>query len=178
MFSLLQDSINGYKEETLVARKNSKLREKNDSGKRKCVQRVVSAKEQLSNVVKETVEEVLNKILYKETDKLCEGQNYEHTAKKKNTNVGHYKRSQNTSSDMVNLKVPKLTEAAKIFEKEIGDTLTYMKYSREHWRSLWTNNSLTESKTATKQFVFTKPELCFFYRRIFSFKESNSFLFI
>lgn len=40
------------------------------------------------------------------------------------------------------LRAMKLPEAAKIFEERIGETLTYMKYPREHWRSIRTNNPM------------------------------------
>ena len=40
------------------------------------------------------------------------------------------------------LRAMKLPEAAKIFEGGIGKTLTCMKYPREHWRSIRTNNPM------------------------------------
>jgi putative transposase len=40
------------------------------------------------------------------------------------------------------LRAMKLPEAAKIFEEGIGETLTCMKYPREHWRSIRTNNPM------------------------------------
>jgi transposase-like protein len=36
----------------------------------------------------------------------------------------------------------KLSAAAKVVEEGVGETLTYMKYPREHWRCLRTNNPL------------------------------------
>jgi len=68
----------------------------------------VSVKGQLNDVAKETVEETLNKMLDKEADELCEAQKYEHTAKRKSIMAGYYERGLDTSSDRVNLKVPKL----------------------------------------------------------------------
>ena len=53
-------------------------------------------KEQLNDVVRETVEETLNRMLDKEADELA--QKYEHTVRRKSTRAGYYERGLDTSS--------------------------------------------------------------------------------
>jgi len=65
-------------------------------------------KDQLGEVVRETVEETLNKLLDAEADELCNAQRYKHSPDRLDTRAGHYKRSLETRSGKVNLKVPKL----------------------------------------------------------------------
>ena len=40
------------------------------------------------------------------------------------------------------LKGMKLSEAAKILQEGLQETLTYMRYPREHWKRIRTNNAL------------------------------------
>jgi transposase-like protein len=62
----------------------------------------------LDSMVRETVEETLNKMLNEEADRLCNAQRYEHTDSRKDTRAGHYHRRLHVKAGMVNLKVPKL----------------------------------------------------------------------
>lgn len=62
----------------------------------------------LDSMVRETVEETLNKMLNEEADRLCNAQRYEHTESRKDTRAGHYHRKLHVKAGMVNLKVPKL----------------------------------------------------------------------
>lgn len=65
-------------------------------------------KSQLSTVVRETVEETLNKMLDAEADELCGAKRYERSEKRVDTRAGHYERSLHTTAGDVKLKVPKL----------------------------------------------------------------------
>jgi transposase-like protein len=65
-------------------------------------------KSQLSTVVRETVEETLNKMLDAEADELCGAKRYERSEKRLDTRAGHYERSLHTTAGEVKLKVPKL----------------------------------------------------------------------
>jgi len=65
-------------------------------------------KRELGDVVRETVEETLNKMLDAEADELCKATRYERTAKRIDTRAGHYERSLDTKAGKVQLKVPKL----------------------------------------------------------------------
>lgn len=65
-------------------------------------------KSQLSTVVRETVEETLNKMLDAEADELCGAKRYERSEKRVDTRAGHYERSLHTTAGEVKLKVPKL----------------------------------------------------------------------
>jgi transposase-like protein len=62
----------------------------------------------LDSMVRETVEETLNKMLNEEADRLCNAQRYEHSDSRKDTRAGHYHRKLHVKAGMVNLKVPKL----------------------------------------------------------------------
>ena len=62
----------------------------------------------LDAMVRETVEETLNRMLNEEADRLCNAQRYEHTDSRKDTRAGHYHRKLHVKAGMVNLKVPKL----------------------------------------------------------------------
>ena len=50
-------------------------------------------KDQLSDVVRSTVEDTLNTLLDQEADRLCGAERYEHTDARKDTRAGHYERS-------------------------------------------------------------------------------------
>jgi len=65
-------------------------------------------KSELSAVVRETVEETINKLLDAEADMLCKAQKYERTADRVDTRAGFYERNLDTTSGRVKLKVPKL----------------------------------------------------------------------
>jgi putative transposase len=62
----------------------------------------------LDTMVRETVEETLNKLLDAEADQLCNAERYAHTDQRADTRAGHYSRKLHTKAGMVNLKVPKL----------------------------------------------------------------------
>lgn len=65
-------------------------------------------KSQLGEVVRETVEETLNKMLDAEADELCGAKRYERNIDRLDTRAGHYERSLETKAGKVKLKVPKL----------------------------------------------------------------------
>lgn len=65
-------------------------------------------KSQLGEVVRETVEETLNKLLDAEADELCGAKRYERSKDRIDTRAGHYERNLDTTSGRVKLKVPKL----------------------------------------------------------------------
>jgi transposase-like protein len=65
-------------------------------------------KRELGDIVKDTVEETLNKMLDAEADELCQATRYERTAKRIDTRAGHYERSLETKAGKVKLKIPKL----------------------------------------------------------------------
>ena len=62
----------------------------------------------LDSMVRDTVEETLNKMLNEEADQLCNAQRYEHTDSRKDTRAGHYNRKLHVKAGVVDLKVPKL----------------------------------------------------------------------
>jgi transposase-like protein len=65
-------------------------------------------KSQLGEVVRETVEETLNKMLDAEADELCGAKRYERSVDRLDTRAGHYERSLETKAGKVKLQVPKL----------------------------------------------------------------------
>jgi len=65
-------------------------------------------KRELGAVVKDTVEETLNRMLDAEADELCKAARYEHTEKRVDTRAGYYERNLETKAGKVRLKVPKL----------------------------------------------------------------------
>ena len=65
---------------------------------------------QLSELVRGTVEETLNKLLDAEADQLCNAARYERTDARRDTRAGHYKRGLHTKAGEVTLKVPKLRQ--------------------------------------------------------------------
>lgn len=65
-------------------------------------------KRELGEVVRETVEETLNKLLDAEADELCKAGRYERSADRVDTRAGSYERSLETKAGKVRLKVPKL----------------------------------------------------------------------
>jgi len=65
-------------------------------------------KSQLGEVVRETVEDTLNKLLDAEADELCGARRYERSKDRIDTRAGHYERNLDTQAGRVKLKVPKL----------------------------------------------------------------------
>lgn len=65
-------------------------------------------KEQLSELVRGTVEETLNQLLDQEADRLTNAHRYERTEARKDTRAGYYHRKLLTKAGEVDLKVPKL----------------------------------------------------------------------
>jgi len=65
----------------------------------------------LDEMVRDTVEETINKILDAEADRLCNAQRYEHTESRADTRAGSYGRKLETKAGVVNLKVPRLRKA-------------------------------------------------------------------
>lgn len=62
----------------------------------------------LDTVVRETVEETLNRMLDEEAEALCGAKRYERRAERRDTRAGHYERTLETKAGPVRLKVPKL----------------------------------------------------------------------
>lgn len=65
-------------------------------------------KSQLGEVVRETVEETLNKMLDAEADELCGAKRYVRSKERIDTRAGHYERSLETKAGKVKINVPKL----------------------------------------------------------------------
>jgi hypothetical protein len=65
-------------------------------------------KSQLGNVVRETIEQTLNKMLDAEADELCGAKRYARSPDRIDTRAGHYERTLDTKAVRVKLKVPKL----------------------------------------------------------------------
>jgi len=65
-------------------------------------------KRELGTLVKDTVEETLNKMLDAEADELCGAGRYERTEARVDTRAGYYERGLETKAGKVKLKVPKL----------------------------------------------------------------------
>jgi putative transposase len=65
-------------------------------------------KQELSNMVRQSVEDTLNTLLDEEADRLTNASRYERTEERKDTRAGHYKRKLLTKAGEVELKVPKL----------------------------------------------------------------------
>mgnify|MGYP001348587846 FL=1 len=65
-------------------------------------------KSQLGDVVRETVEQTLNKMLDAEADELCGAKRYVRSPDRIDTRAGHYERTLDTKAGRVKLKIPKL----------------------------------------------------------------------
>ena len=65
-------------------------------------------KSQIGDVVRETVEQTLNKMLDAEADELCGARRYARSPDRIDTRAGHYERALDTKAGRVRLKVPKL----------------------------------------------------------------------
>ena len=59
-------------------------------------------------MVRNTVEETLNRMLDVEADRLCNAEKYQRSESRKDTRAGHYNRKLHTKAGEVSLKVPKL----------------------------------------------------------------------
>jgi len=68
--------------------------------------------EHLDTMVRETVEQTLNKMLDEEADQLCNASRYEHSDDRKDTRAGHYERKLHVKAGVVKLKVPKLRKTS------------------------------------------------------------------
>jgi transposase-like protein len=71
----------------------------------------------VDQVVRDTVEQTLNKLLDAEADELCGAKRYERSVERLDTRAGHYTRKLLTTSGEVELKVPRLRKLP--FETEI-----------------------------------------------------------
>lgn len=65
-------------------------------------------KAHLNTIVRETVEETLNRLLEEEADQICGAKRYEHSAQRKDTRAGKYSRKLETRVGEVKLGIPKL----------------------------------------------------------------------
>lgn len=65
----------------------------------------------LGSLVRKTVEEMLNDMLDKEAQELCNAARYERTEGRKDSRAGYYKRKLHSLAGQVELKVPKLRHA-------------------------------------------------------------------
>lgn len=65
-------------------------------------------KRELGEVVRETVEETLNRMLDAEADDLCKATRYQRSADRVDTRAGYYERGLETKAGKLKLKVPKL----------------------------------------------------------------------
>ncbi len=65
-------------------------------------------KRELNDIVRDTVEETLNKLLDAEADQLCGAGRYERSPDRIDTRAGSYERSLETKAGKVKLKVPKM----------------------------------------------------------------------
>ena len=62
----------------------------------------------VEEVVRQSVEEMLNGLLEAEADELCGAKRYEHSTARVDTRAGHYERQLHTKAGEVTLQVPKL----------------------------------------------------------------------
>lgn len=62
----------------------------------------------LDGVVREAVEETLNRLLDEEADRVCRAQRYERSPERQDTRAGRYERKLQTKAGEVTLKVPRL----------------------------------------------------------------------
>ena len=65
-------------------------------------------KQQLGDLVKNTVEDTLNALLDSEADEITQAHKYERTEERLDTRAGHYNRKFTTKAGEVNLRIPKL----------------------------------------------------------------------
>lgn len=70
----------------------------------------VQMKDQLGQLVLQSVEDTLNGLLDVEADRLCQAQRYERSDSRVDTRAGHYQRKLHTKAGEVKLKVPKLRQ--------------------------------------------------------------------
>lgn len=67
-----------------------------------------NVKSKLEKIVKETVEETLNRMLDEEADLICNAKRYEHSEERNGVRAGYYKRDIHLKNGVTNLKIPKL----------------------------------------------------------------------
>lgn len=77
----------------------------------------------LDSMVRQTVEETINKMLDEEADRLCNAQRYEHSEQRADTRAGHYNRKLHVKAGLINLKMPK-------FRKTTFETAIIERYRR------------------------------------------------
>ena len=120
-------------------------------------------KNDLKGVIRKTIEETLNTMLDEEAAELCNAERHEQTDERRNYRSGHYHRKLLTSAGVVDLSVPKLRLAPfetaiieryrrressveesliEMYLAGVRETLTYLDFPHEHWRSIRTNNIL------------------------------------
>jgi len=78
----------------------------------------------LDTLVRDSVEDTLNKLLDSEADRLCNARRYEHSEERTDRRAGHYPRKLQTRVGEVQLKMPRLRQAAL-------DTLIIERYRRK-----------------------------------------------
>jgi putative transposase len=78
----------------------------------------------LDTLVRDSVEDTLNKLLDSEADRLCNARRYEHSEERTDRRAGHYPRKLQTRVGEVQLKMPRLRQAAL-------DTLIVERYRRK-----------------------------------------------
>ena len=78
----------------------------------------------LDTLVRDSVEDTLNKLLDSEADRLCNARHYEHSEERTDRRAGHYPRKLQTRVGEVQLKMPRLRQAAL-------DTLIIERYRRK-----------------------------------------------
>ena len=84
----------------------------------------VQIRSHLDTLVRDSVEDTLNKLLDSEADRLCNARRYEHSEERTDRRAGHYPRKLQTRVGEVNLKMPRLRQAAL-------DTLIVERYRRK-----------------------------------------------
>ena len=67
-------------------------------------------RDHLGELVRDTVEETLNKLLDAEADQLCNAARYERSEARQDTRAGYYERGLHTKAGDVKLRVPKLRQ--------------------------------------------------------------------
>jgi putative transposase len=85
-------------------------------------------------VVRSTVEQTLNAMLYAEADRLCRAERFERTEAQKDTRAGFYQPQLQTKAGEVTLKVPKLRTLP--FETAI--------FERYKWRESLVGEAMVE----------------------------------
>lgn len=74
-------------------------------------------RDHVSDLVRQSVEDTINGMLDAEADELCKARKYEHKEERVSTRAGHYTRKFQTTSGLIELKMPKLRQIP--FETQI-----------------------------------------------------------